>query len=225
MANQDVSTPRNGTNRAALDPVSRISEILFGLIMVLSFTGSLSATSGGREDIREMLIGAIGCNLAWGIIDAFFYLINIAAERGRGLLLLKNVKAEKSQQAANSLIVDALPDGFRSVVSEKIVADIREQAVRFEPADSRRLVSLADLRDALHIFALVFLSTFPVAVPFLIMRDPWMALRVSNLIALILMFSLGYSLGAFIGRRRWTWGLGMASVGVVLVSLTIALGG
>lgn len=62
----------------ALDPISRISEILFGLIMVLTFTGSLSAVEVGREDVREMLIGATGCNLDWGIIDAIMFLMAIA---------------------------------------------------------------------------------------------------------------------------------------------------
>jgi hypothetical protein len=55
-----------------LEPGERISEVLFGLIMVLTFTGSLSVAEAGREDIRTMLVGALGCNLAWGIIDAVF---------------------------------------------------------------------------------------------------------------------------------------------------------
>ena len=41
-----------------LDPSDRIAEVLFGLIMVLTFTGSLSIAEAGREDIRAMLIGA-----------------------------------------------------------------------------------------------------------------------------------------------------------------------
>jgi hypothetical protein len=32
-----------------LDPIERHSEILFGLIRVLTFTGSLSATGTGRD--------------------------------------------------------------------------------------------------------------------------------------------------------------------------------
>jgi hypothetical protein len=36
--------------------------VLFGLIMVLTFTGTLSAASQGRTEVRTMLIGAIGCN-------------------------------------------------------------------------------------------------------------------------------------------------------------------
>ena len=53
----------------ALNPIDRISEVLFGLIMVRTFTGSLSIAEAGREDTRTMLVGALGCNLAWGIID------------------------------------------------------------------------------------------------------------------------------------------------------------
>jgi hypothetical protein len=41
--------------------------VLFGLVMVLSFTGSLSVAEAGREDIRSMLVAALGCNLAWGV--------------------------------------------------------------------------------------------------------------------------------------------------------------
>lgn len=44
-----------------LDPVDRISELLFGLFMVLTFTGTLSVASAGREDLRTMLVAAIGC--------------------------------------------------------------------------------------------------------------------------------------------------------------------
>ena len=58
------NTPR--ATKRVLEPIERISEVLFGLIMVLGFTGSLSAAQAGRSDVRTMLFGAIGCNLAWG---------------------------------------------------------------------------------------------------------------------------------------------------------------
>jgi len=38
----------------------RLGEILFGLIMVLSITGSLSASSSGHNELRTMLIAALG---------------------------------------------------------------------------------------------------------------------------------------------------------------------
>ena len=56
-----------------LDPMERISEVLFGLVMVLTTTCSFSIGGGGRTEVRQMLIGALGCTLAWGIIDAVMY--------------------------------------------------------------------------------------------------------------------------------------------------------
>src|SRR6187397_1181915 len=79
-------------SRRVLDPAERISEVLFGLIMVLTFTGSLSIAEAGREDIRAMLIGAVGCNIAWGIIDGVFYLMGVLAERGRDLATYRAVR-------------------------------------------------------------------------------------------------------------------------------------
>src|SRR6188472_7613 len=62
-------------HRRVLDPIERVSEVLFGLIMVLTFTGSLSVANPDRSEVREMLYGAIGCNLAWGIVDAVMYVL------------------------------------------------------------------------------------------------------------------------------------------------------
>ena len=78
--------PENSSERSSkrvLEPIDRVSEVLFGLIMVLTFTGSLSVAEAGRDDVRTMLIGALGCNLAWGIIDGVLYLMGCLAEKGR----------------------------------------------------------------------------------------------------------------------------------------------
>ena len=75
-----------------LDPIDRVSEVLFGLIMVLTFTGSLSVAESGRDDVRAMLVGALGCNLAWGIIDAILYLMGCRAEKSRDLATFRTVR-------------------------------------------------------------------------------------------------------------------------------------
>ena len=61
-----MSAEPGESSKRVLDPIDRVSEVLFGLIMVLTFTGSLSVAEAGRDDVRAMLIGALGCNLAWG---------------------------------------------------------------------------------------------------------------------------------------------------------------
>ena len=74
-------------------------------------------------------------------------------------------------------------------------------------------------------FLLVFLSTFPVVLPFVFMSHPAHSLRVSNAIAIIMLFLTGWTYGKFAGGRPWRVGLVMVVIGVCLVALTIALGG
>ena len=80
------------STRRILDPVERTSEILFGLIMVLTFTGSISVAEAGYAEMREVLVGAVGCNFAWGIVDAVMYLMANLTERARGLTTLAAVR-------------------------------------------------------------------------------------------------------------------------------------
>ena len=72
----------DGRFHLVLDPIERLSEILFGLIMALTFTGALSAATAGHEEVRTMIFGAIGCNLAWGLVDGVMYLLDALTERG-----------------------------------------------------------------------------------------------------------------------------------------------
>ena len=76
------------SSKRVLEPIERVSEILFGLIMVLTFTGSLSISGVGHDTVRTMLIGALGCNLAWGLIDGVFYLMGCLTEKARALMTL-----------------------------------------------------------------------------------------------------------------------------------------
>src|SRR6188508_2517367 len=104
MADQTIKPTKR-----VLDPIDRVSEVLFGLIMVLTFTGSLSVAEAGRDDVRAMLIGALGCNLAWGIIDAMLYLMGCLAEKGQSLTTYLAVRRATDPQKAQRLIADSLP--------------------------------------------------------------------------------------------------------------------
>jgi hypothetical protein len=208
-----------------LDPSERFSEILFGLIMVLTFTGSLSVATSGRQEVREMLVGAIGCNLAWGIVDAIMYLLNTLGQRGRALVLLRGVRRAARAKDAEDLFAEALPSSVVSILRPEELESIRERlAARPEPP-ARPGFERDDFRGALGVFLLVFLSTFPVVLPFVFLKDAMTALRVSNVIAIVLLFLSGYAVAKYSGYRPWRTGLVMVAIGVVLVAITIALGG
>ena len=212
-------------SRRVLDPTERFSEILFGLIMVLTFTGSLSAAESGRNEVRTMLIGALGCNLAWGIIDAIFYLMNTLGQRGHGILALRGLRKTSDPVEARALIEEVLPPALASALEPADYERLRQRLATLPDPPARAPLHRDDLRGAVGVFLLVFLSTFPVTLPFFFMQDAMRALRVSNAIAIALLFVGGYKLAKYSGFHPWRTGLAMVAIGVGLVGLTIALGG
>ena len=211
--------------RRILEPTERFSEILFGLIMVLTFTGSLSAATSAREDVKAMLLGAIGCNLAWGIVDAIMYVMNSLAERGRNRLALRQVKTAADPAAARLAIADALPPAVAEISTEEELESMRRRLIERPESSGYASLNRQDVLAALAVFLLVFLSTFPVVLPFFFMTNALRALRFSNAIALLMLLVGGYRYGQYAGFRPWLCGLGMAAIGFVLVAITIALGG
>ena len=98
-----------------LEPSERIAEILFGLIMALTVTGATSVVTADRTEIQTMLIAALGCNVAWGIIDAGMYLMARLAEQGSNALLLREVRGTTDRESAHRTIADALPPLLASI--------------------------------------------------------------------------------------------------------------
>jgi VIT1/CCC1 family predicted Fe2+/Mn2+ transporter len=171
------------SSHRVLDPVDRTMEILFGLIMALTFTCTLSVAEAGREEVRSMLAAALGCNIAWGLVDAVMYVVTVLVQRAR---------------EAGPGIIDPRP---------------------------RAYLHAEDFRGALGVFLLVVLATIPVALPFLFIQELHRAMRVSNGIALAMLFAGGWSLARYARLSPWRLGTGMLALGTVLVLATIALGG
>lgn len=207
-----------------LDPIDRISEILFGLIMVLTSTATLSVVTAGRADVKTMVFGALGCNLAWGIIDAGLYLLDCLSDRARGPLLIQAVrKADKAE--GTRLITETLPENLVTSLSARQIEALRQKAANVSsPKRIPRLVK-EDFLSALAIAVLVFLSTFPVVIPFFLIGDTHAALRTSNVVAIAMLFACGYSFAACIGSKPWTTGLVMVGIGCALTGVAILLGG
>lgn len=213
------------SSKRVLEPHERISEVLFGLIMVLTFTGSLSVATADRAEVRTMLIGALGCNLAWGIIDGVLYLMGCLAEKGRSLTTYRTVRSTSDPKKAQQLIANTLPPVIASVIQPAELESLQQRLKKLpEPPERVRLVH-DDWMGAVGVFLLVFLSTFPVAVPFLFMQNAVLAMRVSNLVAIVMLFVTGFAYGRCVGRAPLGFGIGMVVLGGILVGLTMVLGG
>jgi len=213
------------SSKSVLEPNERISEVLFGLIMVLTFTGSLSVAEAGHGEVRTMLIGALGCNLAWGIIDAVFYLMGCLSERGRGIRALRALRRAATPEKGHHIIEAELPPMMGSTLGPTEYEPMRLKLVRLPEPPSGPRLHKEDWLRALGVFFWVFVTTFPVAIPFIVMKDVAWAMRVSNMIAIVLLFMAGYAFGRVAEYRPWLTGLAMVVLGGALAGITIALGG
>jgi len=208
-----------------LDPIARVSEVLFGVIMALTFTGTLSAATADRAEVRTLLIGVIGCNFAWGLVDAVMYLMSSLTERGHSLLSVRAVRSATSPDAAYRVINDAMPPILAPMLKREDLERMRAGLVEMNDLPPTPSLTREDWIGALAVFLLVFLSTFPVALPFAFIHDVRLALRISNLVAIVLMFVCGWLLARYGGYNKLLMGFIMTLLGVILVAITIALGG
>ena len=212
-----------------LDPASHMGEVLFGLIMTLTFTlgAGIVIEEEGREGVRAMLIGILGCNLAWGIIDGVLYVLGSVFERGRLRRVGFGVRAAASPEDARALVARELDPMLETVTNPAQRSELYESiALRLQesgPAPNR--IRKEDLLGGLASGWLVFLCSFPAVLPFLLFDELTFALRVSNGILLGLLFLVGYRHARHTLAHPWLTGLVFLLVGVALVAIAIPLGG
>lgn len=208
-----------------LDRPARISEGLFGLIMVLTFTGTISASTAGKQEVRELLWAALGCNLAWGIVDAIMYLMDVLISRAHGVTVINQIKQSANNSASRAILREIITPLMADLIEDKALDQVVEKFKKLPELSAKRTLIFKDFLIAGQIFLVVFLITLPVALPFLFVHDVAPAMRISNGVALLLMFAGGFSLARYSGLRPVITALAYTAIGVFLVAMTMALGG
>jgi VIT1/CCC1 family predicted Fe2+/Mn2+ transporter len=194
--------------------------------MVLTFT--LGARLIYPEESTDgLLIAALGCNIAWGIIDAFLYLLGCMFERRRVASLLTRLAAESDGERALRMVQGELSSDLLDLGDpaqrDRFYASIAAVAHQ-APSQPLRLTT-EDMRGAVVIFFLVALTALPAALPFFLIPEPLLALRTSNVILVSLLFLVGYRWGGHVGAPPWLAGILIMSLGIVMVLVAIPLGG
>jgi hypothetical protein len=211
-----------------LDPGSRLGEILFGLIMVLTVTLTASFTvADGKKGVRQLLLAAIGSNVAWGIIDASMYIMNTMVVRRGKIRLVQAVQRASDPEAALVLVKDRVEPELQELLGpEKAEAFSKSVLPHIVGAHIKeRILTKEDFYGALASFWLVFVSCLPAAIPFLIFSEPQVALRVSNFLLILGLFYVGQKWANYAGHNRLVIGSAMVVVGLALVGVAILLGG
>jgi hypothetical protein len=212
-----------------LDPGDALGEVMFGIIMTLTFTvGARFFLVAEEFDRNELIIGAIGCNIAWGIIDAVLFVVGTLFFRSQRARFYQALRAAPDEQAALAAVADqfgledeplAIPAEDRAKLYQAILAVGR----RANPAPIR--ITRDDLMSAFLVFVLVALTVIPCVIPFLIFEDESRAITISNTVQVALLFICGYRWGSYTAVTPWKVGFAVAILGLGMCMLTVVLGG
>lgn len=212
-----------------LDPGETLGEVLFGLIMVLTFTvGARLLLEEEGLDARELIIAAVGCNIAWGVIDAVLFLLGALfyrSQRARFYRALLSARddAEALARIREEFALEDEPLAIRPEDRAHLHQSILVLAAQAAPARAHLLPR--DFVGAFVVFALVSATALPGVIPFLVLGDSELALRLSNLVLILLLFVVGYWWAHYTDARPWRVGLTVMLLGLGLVLIAIPLGG
>jgi VIT family protein len=212
-----------------LDPGETLGEVMFGLIMVLSFTvGARLLAAEEGFDRTELVVGAVGCNVAWGVIDAVLFVLGTLFHRSRRARFYRALRSARNEAEAISIVQDEFgledePIAIRDEDRTRLYVSILALSAHAAPARARLL--RRDFASALAVFVLVSLTALPGIMPFLLLSDSDLALRVSNSVLILLLFLVGYWWAHYTDSRPWRVGLTVMLLGLSMVLVAVALGG
>jgi len=212
--------------RAHLDPVERLDEVVFGLIMAIGFTGAFRF---GIEQFssRSLALSIFGCNLAWAIVDASMFVMGRLHDRGRRARLHRRIlKAPTEDEALNCIaqeldgrLVPLTTEGERRQLYRRMLSQLKRGGAE------RGRLQREDYLGGVAVAVSIIVTTAPVVAPFLFIEDTSLAVHVANAVAVALLFWLGSIWGHAVGANPWGVGFGLTLFAMVMVGITLLLGG
>lgn len=220
----------------SLDPIDRLSEAVYSILIVLTFTlaYSIFRLSGDPDSLAwagygsDLFFAVTGATVAWGIVDGVMYALMSVLERGERHRLLQKIQAATTEEEAVSVIADELDYILEPIASEDqrhmlyldTLAHLREGQP--QPVGLQR----GDLAGALGSLLVAVVVVLPSLIPLYLLRDDLaLAIRVSNIVSFIALFALGYGWGRHTNANPWKIGLMLAGIGLIMVLIAILLGG
>jgi VIT1/CCC1 family predicted Fe2+/Mn2+ transporter len=220
----------------ALDPIDRLTEAIYAVLIVMTFTMAYRAidfNQFSQRDVSQAVISlalaAFGCAVAWGMIDGVMYVLLSMLERGESSRLLRKVKAAQGEQAGIDVLAGHMDSALENLMTNEERRQIYQQAyVRMVDNEPKPIGFKRDeFLGALGVMFIAIVVTFPVLIPLVVFRhDADLALRASNVMAIFMLFLFGFQWGKYAGNKQpLRVGLLLAGLGVVMVLIAIPLGG
>ncbi|MBK8048557.1 MAG: hypothetical protein IPK16_16425 [Anaerolineales bacterium] len=178
--------------------------------------------------VRQLFWAALGCAVAWGIIDGIMYVLTCVFERGKDRRLYRAITGSANEEDGIALLADELDDELEPLTTENERRSIYAGLYKRLGTTKPPVVGFerSDFGGAIGMFLVAFGAAMPVTLPLLLLQNyPFAAVRVSNVIALVMLFGMGYRWAQYSGGKPLRFGLLLAGVGVAMVLVAIPLGG
>ena len=205
------------------------SEPMFGVIMVVCFTSVLRAFPYASDQVvRTILISALFCCIAWGLVDGIFYAWEAHYELEKKKKLQAQAhKAQGDPKNARELVEDDLGDTIVDLMDEKDKEQIYQIIEKNVFGVDLGSVSIKeDILTVLIAFSLVVGSSIIVMLPFLWISPATAALKVSNIAGILLLFVMGFwrEEDTRFTKKLITGGF-TALIALIITLVTVYLGG
>ena len=185
------------------------------------------ASGEGVLSARIIIFAVLGCNIAWGVVDGIMYVFNNLLERGRLSKFVSYVKSynpEKTIPIVENEIESSIFSSLDHEEKKRLSAELLKSISKVQPKKAH--ITRDDVFGAFASFLLVFASGFIVVVPFFFLpNNVYLALKLSNLASIIILFTVGYQWAKYTDRNKIRTGAGMVLIGFVVAAVTILLGG
>jgi hypothetical protein len=219
-----------------LDPIDLIVEGIYSVLIVLTFTLAVNAADSnellseafGVNLVTQLFWAALGCAVAWGLIDGAMYVLTCVFERGKERRLFRAVHGAATEEEGVATLAGELDDELGSLASEeerKAIYLALYERLRVSPPPPPGF-EREDLLGALGVAMVAICTALPVVLPLLLVPDnPNLAVRLSNLTAFAMLFIMGHRWAVYAGGRPWLFGTLLMLLGIAMVLIAIPLGG
>jgi VIT1/CCC1 family predicted Fe2+/Mn2+ transporter len=219
-----------------LDPIDWLVETIVAILVLLTFTLAFAFYELNADpdfpvtvaDVNELIVGILGATLAWGMINGVLYAMVAVFERGESHRLLTNIQNATTQAEGVEASAEELDHILEPITGQEkrqvLYTDILEHLHDSQPQPVR--LKGEDMVGAVGCIVVAIIAVLPSLLPLLLLRSNYeLAMRLSNLISLAVLFYAGYSWGKYSGSNPWKIGVFLVLMGVLLVMIALPLGG
>jgi hypothetical protein len=219
-----------------IDPIDWLSETIFSILILLLYIFAfrifiLSGAAEGAEtnwSVNDLLIGAMGTVIAWGLIDGIMYWLISTFQRGERRRLLKDIQAAANEEEAVGIIADDLDYLLEPIASPEVRNSLYGSIFTILKNSSPQKIGLKldDFKAILGHVVVAFIAVVPSLIPLFVFRyNMELAVQFSILVSFIVLFISGYRWGKYTGENPWKTGLMIMSAAVFLVLIAYFLEG